>query len=155
MHLENLIKASVMSYLEENYPCYDCDENGNIYKNGTLVKPFKSNKYYQVCLFDGDNKKRVVGVHTVVAMKYLDFFEGCVVHHIDENTHNNNVKNLVVMSRSNHCREHGLKNEYFKNLNKGKASWNKGMKMSDEFRRHCSEAAIIRHSIKKAKSIAV
>ena len=109
-----------MNYLEVNYPNYDCDEKGNVFKNNVLVKPFKSNKYLQICLFDVNNKKRVVGVHTIIAMKYLDFYEGCVVHHKDENTHNNNLENLEVISRSSHARLHAKQNYDFCKHNLGK-----------------------------------
>ena len=130
-----------MSYLSVVYPEYDCDEFGNIYRSGNIIKPFKSNKYYQVCLYDSNHTKKVVGVHTVMAMKYLDYYDGCVVHHIDEDAHNNAKNNLEVMSKSEHAHLHGLKKEFFKNMNRGKPAWNRGMKMSDEFRKHCSESA--------------
>lgn len=134
------------NYLQKNYPEYDCDEDGNVFKDGKRITPFRSNKYLQVCLFDGFGKKRVVGVHTVVAMKYLNYFEGCTIHHINENAHDNSVSNLQVMSRSDHSRTHGLKNETFKRMNRGKTPWNKGMKMSDEFRRKCSMMALRRNA---------
>lgn len=130
-----------MNYLKENYPNYDCDENGNIFKNGIKIIPFKSNKYYQVCIFDNKGKKRVVGVHTVIAMKYLDFYEGCIVHHKDENTHNNILSNLEVISRSLHTSFHAKLNPKFTKHNIGKPAWNRGMKMSEEFCKKCSESA--------------
>lgn len=63
----------------EMYPDYDVDEQGNVYNHGELMKPFKSNKYLQVVLHDVNHRGKVMGVHTVVAMKYLDYFPGCVV----------------------------------------------------------------------------
>lgn len=131
-----------INYLEENYPNYDCDEFGNVFKNGELISPFVSNNYLQVCLFDADHIKHTVGVHTVIAMKYLDYYPGCIVHHIDENRSNNNLNNLQVMSLSEHSRQHGLNNaEYLREINIGKIPVNKGKKMSEEFCRHCSESA--------------
>ena len=130
-----------MNYLHKHYPEYDCDENGIIYKNGNPITPFKSNKYLQVCLFDVDHKKHILGVHTVVAMRYLNYFEGCVVHHLDEDTTNNKVTNLVIMTRREHESYHAKQNLSFKLSNKGKQAWNKGLKMSDEFCKHCSDSA--------------
>lgn len=131
----------IISYLEENFPNYDCDEFGNVYKNGELINPFVSNNYLQVCLFDTNHIKHTVGVHTVIAMKYLDYYPGCVVHHIDESRNNNNLNNLEVMSLKEHARQHGLNNQWIKTLNLNKPAWNKGMKMSEEFCQHCSESA--------------
>ena len=88
--------------------------------NGNPITPFKSNKYLQVCLFDADHKKHVMGVHTVVAMRYLNYFEGCVVHHLDEDTNNNKVTNLVIMTRREHGSYHAKQNLAFKLSNKGK-----------------------------------
>lgn len=138
-----------MNYLYEHYPDYDCDESGTIYKKGTPITPFKSNKYLQVCLFDTNHKKHIVGVHTVVAMRYLNYFEGCVVHHLDENTGNNQVSNLVVMTRREHASFHAKQNLTFNLFNKGKVAWNKGLKMSEEFCKHCSESAKKRRSREK------
>lgn len=127
------------------FPNYDVDENGIVYKDDKPIKPFKSNKYLQVLLFDKDHKRHVVGVHTVVAMKLLDgYYKGCVVHHKDGNTHNNHVSNLEVMARNEHCRKHGKDNKSFANLNKGKPAWNRGMKMPKEFCEKCRKSAINR-----------
>lgn len=142
-------------YLSRNFPGYDCDIFGNVYKHGEIIRPFKSNKYLQVCLFDINHNKKVVGVHSVIAMKYLKYFDGCVVHHKDGNTKNNSIGNLLVMSRKEHSSHHGKNNISFINMNRGKAAWNRGMKMSDEFKRHCSESAKLWHAKKKRGDIAV
>lgn len=125
----------------EKYPNYDVDQNGIVYKNGEKIKPFKSNKYLQVLLFDLNHKRKVCGVHTIVAMKYLDYYEGCVVHHIDGNTKNNNLDNLKVYSSKEHTSLHAKENDAFCRHNLGKTAWNKGMKMSEEFCKKCSESA--------------
>lgn len=128
-----------MNYLQKNYPEYDCDEFGNVYKNGKVIKPFKSYKYLQVLLFDTNHKRRVAGVHTVVAMKYLPFFEGCIVHHKDENTHNNCVDNLEIYTRSDHTKLHLNEGTVKLNNTKGQIPWNKGKKMDAEFSKKCRE----------------
>lgn len=130
----------------EQFPNYDVDELGIVYKNNEPVKPFKSNKYYQVVLYDYKGTKKVYGVHTIVAMKYLDYFPGCVVHHKNNDTHDNRVSNLEIYTRSEHSRMHNKNNDKLKLLNKGKIAWNRGLKMSKEFCEHCSLAAKRRHS---------
>ena len=35
-----------------------------------------------------------------------EYFEGCVVHHLDENPHNNSPYNLRVLSRAEHVEYH-------------------------------------------------
>lgn len=139
-----------MFNFNEMYPAYDVDEQGNVYKQGHIIKPFKSNKYLQVVLFDKDNNKRVYGVHTIVAMKYLDYFPGCVIHHKNNDTHDNRLINLTVLSRSEHSRLHGMNNARFKELNKNKTAWNKGLKMPKEFCKHCSISAKKRWAKKRS-----
>lgn len=135
----------------KEFPDYDIDNNGVIYKKGIPMKPFKSNKYMQVLLFDKEHKRHVLGVHVVMAMKFLDgYYKGCVVHHKDGNTLNNSINNLEIMARSEHCRHHGKENIKFANLNKGKPAWNKGMKMPEEFCQRCKESAINRWQKVKA-----
>ena len=70
-------------------------------------------------------------------IKYLDFFDGCVVHHIDGNTQNNCVDNLEVHTRAEHTSLHSKGNTY----KHGVAPWNKGKKMSDESRERMSKSA--------------
>ena len=135
-----------MFNFQEMFPNYDVSENGTVFKNGIEMIPFKSNKYLQVVLFDKNGKKRVCGVHTVVAMKYLDYSEGCIVHHIDENTHNNSVNNLCVITKSEHSKLHYKTNKNFRQSVHG--GWNRGLKMSEEFCRKASEAAKKRHKQK-------
>lgn len=145
-----IYRGNIMFNFRDIFPNYDVDECGNVYKQGKLIKPFKSNKYLQVLLFDKDANRKVMGVHTIVAMKYLDYFIGCVVHHKNGNTHDNSLENLEVLSRSKHSQMHGKENEQFKLSNKGKVAWNKGLKMSEEFCKHCSISAKKRWSANKA-----
>lgn len=130
------------NYFNLNFPDYDVDVNGNVYKNENLITPFKSNKYLQVVMYDKDNNKNVFGVHTVVAMKYLDdYYKGCVIHHIDGDTHNNKLDNLEVLSRSEHSKLHITNPDFLANYVRENGSWNKGKKMDEEYRNICKKSA--------------
>lgn len=127
------------------FPNYDVDIYGNVYKNNVIMNPFKSNKYLQVVLYDKDGNKKVYGVHTVVAMKYLDeFYQGCVVHHKDENPHNNNLENLEILDRSNHTKLHMKGDTRLADYVKEHGSWNKNKKMNEEYRQICKQSALKR-----------
>lgn len=127
---------------EEKYPDYEVTREGVVYKRGKEMKPFKSNKYLQVLLYDVKHNRHIFGVHTLVAMRYIDgFYYGCVIHHKDGNTHNNSVCNLEVLSRSEHAKLHTK--DYFSlaEYTKKNGPYNKGKKMSKEFCDKCSESA--------------
>lgn len=126
---------------------YEATDDGHIFdkQTGKLIKEFKSNKYLQCQVYDDENIPHVFGVHQVVARLRCDtWFEGCIVHHKDEDTHNNCPDNLECYSRKSHTSYHmrqpnrqNALGEYVKCH--GPA--NKGKKMSEEFRKHCSESA--------------
>lgn len=118
-----------------------------MYKLGIKMKPFMSNKYYQVYLIDRTGSGHIFGVHTVVAMKYLDYYEGCVIHHEDGDPHNNAVSNLVVMSRSEHSRSHIKDAHFLAEYIRTNGPANKGKKMSPEFCQKCSISAKKRWSV--------
>ena len=137
-----------------NYPNYKVTRDGVVYKNGIIMKPFKSNKYLQVLLYDKDHNRHIFGVHTLVAMLYLPkFYVGCIVHHIDSDTHNNNAENLEIMSQSEHARKHGKEYCACVEHTKKYGPWNKNKKMSPEFCKKCSESAKRRYN--KQKSIKI
>lgn len=121
---------------------YKATPDGKLYtKDGKPIKPFKSNKYLQYYLKDDNGKRLVVGAHTVIA--YLlrdDYFDGCVVHHIDGNQYNNSVENLICMARSDHTRLHADPQPMIKKI-KTNGPANKGKKMSEEFKQHCRNSA--------------
>lgn len=124
------------------FPKCDVTKDGIVFRDGKQLHAFHSNNYLQVILFDKNNKKHTLGVHTVVAMKYLDdYYEGCVVHHIDGNRSNNCVENLKVFSKSEHTRLHNKGNMTLALHNKKYGPANKGKKMSAEFCKKCSESA--------------
>ena len=126
------------------YPNFKADRAGNVYKNDALVKPFKSNGYQQVCL-NGTRKNKVVkGVHQVIAMTFDErYYDGCHVHHKDENKQNNNISNLDVEDPHDHIRHHANP-EHLKKYIAEHGSPNKGKKMSPEFCEKCRISAIKR-----------
>lgn len=131
-----------MYNFKEKFPNYSVTKTGKIYKNDVEMKPFKSNKYLQVVLFDSDNKKHVYGVHTVVAMFYLSDYEpGCIVHHKDGNIHNNSLENLQVLTRKQHTSLHNKGNRRLAEYVKKHGPANKGRKMSKDFCQKCSDSA--------------
>ena len=133
-----------MTYLEQHFKAYDCDTEGNVFKNGKPISQCNSNGYKQVTMRDENFKRRILGVHVVVAMKYLDYYDGCIVHHKDEDKSNNNLDNLEVLNSPYHKSYHAKRNTKFSQSAKDKEPWNKGMKMSDEFRQHCRDSALKR-----------
>ena len=79
------------------------------------IKYFKSNKYLQCCIYD-ENGKHVMGVHNVIAQAFSpNWFEGCVVHHKDNNQHNNNINNLQCLDQAMHGKFHSNR-KYFSKL---------------------------------------
>lgn len=94
---------------------YIVTKNGEIFDKENDNKPikiFKSNKYLQCCIFD-KNGKHTIGVHNVVAQALCaDWFDGCVVHHEDNNPHNNHVDNLQCMELIAHVKGHVM-HKYF------------------------------------------
>jgi hypothetical protein len=98
---------------KEMFSNYSATDDGIVLnKDGEPVKTFKSNNYWQCCIFDNDGKKYTMGVHSVVAMLNIDdWYDGCIVHHKDGNCHNNAVDNLEIMSRRQHALLHYEKGE--------------------------------------------
>lgn len=124
------------------FPNYIVEPCGNVFKNGIKLTPFKSNDYLQVLLYDKEHKRHIFGVHTLVAMVHLDnFFNGCVVHHIDGDKKNNDVKNLKIYSRNEHSREHNKNNTTLVDYVKNNGPANKGKKMPVDFCKKCSDSA--------------
>ena len=87
-------------------------ENYIIYKDGTIfdsdghkVKYYESAGYYKVALYNDNTMQKVQGlaVHRLVAKTFLEAtIENMHVHHIDQNKLNNSVKNLLILTLSEH-----------------------------------------------------
>ena len=94
------------------YPNYWVDPFGNLYDTfGNRIIPYHyPNQYDSFMVRDTMGKPHVIGVHQAVAMTFSpDWFDGCIVHHKDENKYNNNIFNLKCETRSNHTRHHAQK----------------------------------------------
>ncbi|MBQ8327062.1 MAG: HNH endonuclease, partial [Lachnospiraceae bacterium] len=70
----------------------------------------------------------------------LDYFEGCIVHHEDENKQNNWAYNLTCETRSAHSKRHASRTRLSEHV-KANGPANKGKKMSEEFCQKCSDSA--------------
>lgn len=81
---------------------YDVSENGKIFLNERELKPFDNNSmnhsfYKRIKLICEDGKRRAFYVHRIVASLYLGSVEGMHVDHLDGDTKNNEVENLMIL----------------------------------------------------------
>lgn len=104
-----------LSKLEEKYPerkwkffpgsvKYVVSDTGDVYsvRSDRLLKPYPISPKYLGVTVEGISRP----VHRVVALTYLDNPEELEdVHHIDHNTFNNNIDNLMWVSRGDNIRE--------------------------------------------------
>lgn len=135
------------------YENFEADRSGNIYKNGQLITPFNSSGYLQVCLTKPGERRVVKGVHQVISMTFdPNYYEGCTVHHEDENKHNNRFVNLTVETKAEHSRHHADLSR-LANYIKQNGPVNKGHKMSSEFCEKCRKSAIERASRNKENGV--
>lgn len=87
---------------------------------------------YKLCLYEGNKliKSTVVLTHRynmAYAIGRL-LLPNEVVHHIDGNKSNNDIKNLQLMSREDHSRLHAQDNDALATYIKNHGAWNKGLK---------------------------
>lgn len=120
---------------------YKVDPFGNVYNSqGIKIKPSNSNGYKQVQIYDNNHNIIHKGIHQLVAETFApDWFEGCVVHHIDEIKHNNHIENLKCETVSDHARHHANPQALIDWI-KNNGPHNKGKKMSKEFCEKCRQA---------------
>lgn len=87
---------------------YIISDKGNVYcrKNNREIKPHlmgvPRRNYYQVTLYKEDGSKHTKRIHALMAMAWLWFrYDGSreyVVDHIDNDPHNNDLKNLRIIT---------------------------------------------------------
>ena len=102
--------------------------NKNKYKETTIKKYYKGETLIEGYTFFREKVHRLVYEASLNMMTYdqykqllnsykpeeefpkhiITIPEGCDVHHIDENTHNNELENLELISSEEHCRLHAL-----------------------------------------------
>ncbi len=87
---------------------------------------------YKLCLYEGNKliKSTIVLTHRynmACAIGRL-LLPDEVVHHIDGNKSNNDIKNLQLMSKKEHSRLHAQKNNNLAAHVKNHGAWNKGLK---------------------------
>lgn len=126
----------------QEFPSYSIDIFGNVYdENNNMVIPYHySGQYDAVYLKDSAHHKKC-DVHVLVAKTFIqEYYEGCVVHHIDGNKYNNYYGNLEILDKRDHARYHADPTALLQYA-KTHTPYNKGRKMSDEFRERCRSAA--------------
>ena len=132
-----------MIRIRENFTRYYVSRNGVVYdkQRHRVSSLFKSTKYIQCRLVDDDKVVHIMGVYVAVAMFHADdYFPGCVVHHKDGNTKNNHIDNLSCLDKITHAKLHANP-EHIKLYTKQHGAWNKGLKMSADFCKKCSDSA--------------
>lgn len=81
------------------------------YKGGKIIRYKKYHKYYYIKVKDHPmtkNKQKYVPEHVLVMEKYLGRYLrlGEIIHHINEDTLDNRIENLEIMTRSKHMKHH-------------------------------------------------
>lgn len=129
------------------HPGYSVDPFGNVFKpDNTITKQFNSCGYKQVRMINADGDRSIKGVHQVVAMTFDEnYYDGCVVHHIDENKHNNYIENLESISKSEHSRHHANPAALQKYIGENGPA-NRGKEMPQEFKDKCRQSALNRRT---------
>lgn len=95
-------------------PKLEINENGEVFShplNAFLIpRKAKTKRLYYKLRFN--NKRKDMPIHILVAKAFPEicgeWFDGCEVHHKDENPENNNAYNLEVLSFEEHRRRHSL-----------------------------------------------
>lgn len=128
------------------HPGYTATQLGHVYKpDGSEAKQFNSCGYKQVRMIDDTGNRSIKGVHQVVAMTFDEcYFPDCVVHHIDEDKHNNCLETLQCDTRSNHSRMHANPAPLQKKYIKENGPANKGKHGTQEFRDKCRQSTLNR-----------
>lgn len=113
-----------LKFKNKVYENYLIDENGIIYDlNGNIQETY---------LYGNRPYFKVHGVHKYVIHSFIGYVENKVIHHINENKHDNALSNLVYMDAGEHMILH----------KSGKPSPNKGKKLNltEEARKRMSDA---------------
>ena len=81
---------------------FTVDTDGDVYKNGNLIKPFSAQGYERVTVKDLNGGYKCYGVHQLVAMAFLDHVPNghtLVVDHINDVKSDNRLSNLQLITQ--------------------------------------------------------
>jgi hypothetical protein len=98
------VKSKNQRFISINNRIYVTDDGYVLDKRNIKIEP---GEYYQIDMITiaGDTLRKYL--HQIVAICFMSgYYNGCVVHHKDGNTKNNDVTNLEIMSRKEHFIEH-------------------------------------------------
>lgn len=127
--------------IDKRFPNWDVDiEKGTVYslKLKRIIGRNGKNGYLRV---------NDVLIHHLVWMvaNQVEIPDNYVIHHIDENKHNNSIYNLELMTKENHIKHHhkgkivkDSTKQLISSKNKGKQSWIKGKHHSDKVKEKLS-----------------
>lgn len=114
------------------------EEGGLMKKKGQIIKSRNSKCGYPQCFFNRFGNKKTVLVHRIVAKAFPEicgeWFDGCVVDHIDTIRTNNNATNLRVCTHhENNMNPITRKKYHDMQIGKKKnyPAWNKGLKLPE------------------------
>ena len=127
----------MIRYKEKEFEEYSiCPATGDIFnaKTGEVQKTY---------MIQGRPVFKKMHVHCIMAHTFLGYKLSYIVHHLDENKLNNSLSNLVYLTRDEHMSLH----------KKGKPSWIKGKKLSEETRAKMSSAHKGKQAWNKGKQL--
>lgn len=102
----------------EEFPEYEISNYGRVrshkWKQEKILKPYLKNGYCCVMLSNRvkgqknqEYTRKGIRVHRLVAKYFSDnYFEECEVHHKDRNRQNNNINNLMCLTKEAHIKLH-------------------------------------------------
>lgn len=98
------------------YTYYITEDGGHFYNSKGKERPIQTNKKRQNRKYIKLNQNNYY-ISVLVAYAFPEicgeWFEGCVVHHIDGDKTNNNATNLMVLSKEEHRKLHdGIIKQY-------------------------------------------
>lgn len=98
------IKTSNKRFISINNRVYVTKDGEVLDKRNISIEP---GEYYQIDMITLTGSRCKKYLHQIVAICFMSgYYEGCVVHHKDGNTQNNDISNLEIMSRKEHFIEH-------------------------------------------------
>jgi HNH endonuclease/NUMOD4 motif-containing protein len=113
-------KKEIWKPIPEYESFYEISTHGRIRKakSKQLLKTNSNQPYYQVWL-NKNGLREIKKVHQLVALTFLgEPPEGCIVNHIDLNTHNNQLSNLEYITRPQNIQHAALNGAWKKSVSR-------------------------------------